>query len=106
MLRYAYRHGALTIALENSEIICGLRFFWIKNGKRLHENYNWKVNILRSRIIGKIAMKTPIYGLHVKYVNPKGAIHSKEHDETTKRHGLDGHTAGAYLIALKSIKVS
>ena len=103
MLRYAYHHGVSTIALENPEIIGRLRFFWTKNGKRLHENYNWRVNIFRSRIIERIAMKTPIYGLHVKYVNPKGTSRSKEHDEIMKRHGLYGHTASAYLIALKSI---
>nr|NAZ28239.1 transposase [Caldivirga sp.] len=37
------------------------------------------------------------------YVNPRGTTNSKEHDEAMKKHGLDRHTASAYLIALKGL---
>ena len=75
----------------------------MKNGKRLHRNYNWRVTVFRNRIIEMIAMKAPIYGLRVNYVNPKGTTHSREHDDIMTRYGLDRHATSAYLIALKSI---
>lgn len=103
LLKYAYHHGVSTLALENPEVIGGLRLAWVKNGKRLHRNYNWRVTIFRNRIIEMITMKAPIYGLRVNYVNPKGTTHSREHDDIMTRYGLDKHTASAYLIALKSI---
>jgi len=99
LLKYAYHHGASSIALENPEVIGRLKLAWIRNGKRLHENYNWKVSTFRNRIIEMIAMKAPIYGLHVKYIDPKGTTHSREHDKVMKKYGLDGHVASAYMIA-------
>jgi len=103
LLKYAYHHGVSTIVLENPEVIGRMRLAWIRNGKRLHRNYNWRVTIFRNRIIEMITMKAPIYGLRVNYVNPKGTTHSREHDDIMMRYGLDRHTASAYLIALKSI---
>ncbi len=103
MLKYAYNHGVSTIILENPEVIGKLKLVWIKNGRRLHKNYNWKVMTFRNSIIERIMMKAPIYGLHVKYVNPRGTTHSKEHNEIMKHYGLDRHTASAYHIALKSV---
>lgn len=50
-----------------------------------------------------IAMKAPLYGLHVKYVDPKGITNSKEHDNVMRKYGLDRHMISAYIIALKSI---
>jgi hypothetical protein len=103
LLKYAYHHGVSTIVLENPEIIGRLRLAWIRGGKRLHRNYNWRVSIFRNRIIEMITVKAPIYGLHISYVSPRGTTHSKEHDDIIKRYGLDRHVASAYLIALKSI---
>ena len=103
LLKYAYHHGVSTIVLENPEVIGRLRLAWIKNGERLHRNYNWKVSVFRNKIIKMIAMKAPIYGLCVSYVNPKNTTHSKEHDDIMTKYGLDRHTASAYIIALKSI---
>jgi hypothetical protein len=103
MLNYAYHHGVKTLFLENPEILGRLRLMWVRSGDRKHENYNHKVSIFRSTIIEKIALKAPLYGIEVKYINPKGTTNSKEHDELMKRYGLDRHTASAYLIALKEL---
>ena len=103
LLKYAYHHGVSSIALESPEVIGWLRLAWVKNGKRLHRSYNWKVSTFRNRIIEMIAMKAPIYGLRVSYVNPEGTTHSREHDDIMRKYGLDRHTASAYIIALKSI---
>ncbi len=101
LLKYAYHHGVLSIALENPEVIGRLRLAWIRNGKRLHENYNWKVSTFRNRIIEMIAMKAPLYSIKTIYVDPKGTTHSKEHNKVMKKYGLDRHTASAYMMAQK-----
>ena len=104
ILKHAYHNGVETVFLENPDVLGRLRLAWIRNGKRLHRNYNWRVSIFRSRVIEMIAMKAPLYAVNVVYVDPKGTTHSKEHSDITKKHGLDRHTASAYLIALKGLK--
>ncbi len=103
MLRYAYHHSVSVVVLENPEIIGRLRLFWRRNGERKRRNHNWKVTIFRSSIIERITMKALLYGLNVKFVEPRGTTHSKKHDNLMRKLGLDRHTASAYLIALKSI---
>jgi len=51
-----------------------------------------------------IAVKAPLYSIDVKYVNPRGTTHSREHAEAMRKHRLDKHTASAYFIALKGLK--
>jgi hypothetical protein len=103
MLRYAYKHGVSTIALENPEVLSYLKLVWVRSDDRKHENYNYKISLFRNSIIERIAMKAPLYGLNIKFVDPKGTTSSREHDEIMKRFGLDRHTASAYIIALRSI---
>jgi len=104
MLSYAYHHGASHIALENPEVVGYLRYYWIRNGARKSKNHNYKRSIFRNKIIEVITYKTPLYSLKTIYVNPKGTTHSREHDEAMRKHGLDGHSASAYLIALRGIE--
>ncbi len=103
MLKYAYHHGVKTLFLENPEVLGKLRLLWIRNGRRLHKNYNWKVMTFRSSVIEMIAMKTPLYKIKVTYVDPRGTTHSREHDEVARKHRLDRHTTSAYMIALKGL---
>jgi len=103
MLRYAYNHGVSTIALENPEVLSHLKLAWVRTGYRKHENYNYRVSVFRNTIIERIATKAPLYGLNIKFADPKGTTSSREHDEIMKRLGLDRHAASAYLIALRSI---
>jgi hypothetical protein len=104
MLRYAYHHGVKTLFLENPDVLDRLRLLWIRNGRRLHRNYNWKVSVFRSSVIEMITVKAPLYSINIEYVDPKGTTHSKEHDEIMERLGLDRHTASAYLMALRGIE--
>ncbi len=103
MLKYAYHHGVKTLFLENPEVLGKLKLAWIRNGRRLNRNYNWKISTFRSSVIEMIAMKAPLYTIEVKYVEPRGTTNSKEHDEIMRKHRLDRHTASAYLIALKGL---
>ena len=105
MLRYAYHHGVKILFLENPEVLGRLRLLWIRSGRRLNRNYNWKVMTFRSSIIGMIAIKAPLYSIRIGYVDPKGTTNSKEHDEVMRKYGLDKHTASAYLIALKGLNL-
>jgi len=104
MLDYAYHHGVSHIALESPEIIGYLRYYWIRNGDIKSKNYNYKKSIFRNKIIEVITYKAPLYSLKTIYVSPKGTTHSKKHDEAMRKHGLDRHTASAYLIALRGIE--
>jgi len=104
MLKYAYHHGVKTLFLENPEVLGKLKLMWIRSGERLHRNYNWRVSVFRSSVIEMIAMKTPLYSINIKYVNPRGTTNSREHSEVMRKYGLDRHTASAYLIALRGIK--
>jgi hypothetical protein len=104
LLEYAYNNGVKALFLENPETLGRLRLVWIRAGDRKHENYNYKVMIFRSSIIERVAMKAPLYGIEVKYVNPRGTTNSTEHDEAMRKYGLDRHTTSAYLIALRGFK--
>ncbi len=46
MLEYAYHHGVKTLFLENTGVLDSLKLLWIRNGRRLHRNYNWRVAVL------------------------------------------------------------
>lgn len=104
MLKYAYHHGVKTLFLENPEVLGKLKLLWIRNGRRLYKNYNWKVTTFRSSIVEMIAIKAPLYAIKVDYVSPRGTTNSKEHDKLMRKYSLDKHTVSAYLIALKGIK--
>ena len=103
MLEYAYHHGVSAIALEGPEVLGYLKSAWMRGDDRSHENYNYKKAVFRSSLIERIAMKAPLYGLSVEFVNPRGTTSSVERDEAMRRYGLDKHTASAYLIALRCI---
>jgi len=104
MLRYAYHHGVRMLFLEDPSVVSRLRLLWIRNGRRLHRNYNWRVSVFRSSVMEMITMKAPLYAVKVDYVDPKGTTNSEGHNEIMKRYGVDRHTASAYLIAMKGIK--
>jgi len=72
MLKYALHHGVKTLFLENPTVLGKLMLLWIRNGRRLHRNYSWRVSIFRSRIIEMIALKAPLYSIRVGYVDPRG----------------------------------
>ena len=93
-----------TLFLEDPGVLGKLKLLWVRSGDRRHENCNYRKAVFRNSVIERIAMKAPLYGMEVKYVDPRGTTSSREHDEIMKRHRLDRHTASAYLIALKGLK--
>lgn len=103
MLKYAYHHGVSKIYLEDLSVLGKLKLLWIKNGRRFSKNYNYSVQTFRSRVIEMIRMKAPIYGLKTSFVNPANT--SKLAKAKSKKLGVDVHTASAYIIALKGLKM-
>ena len=103
MLKYAYHHGVSKIYLENLSVLGKLKLLWIKNGRRFNENYNYAVQTFRSKVIEMIRVKAPLYGMKPSYVNPANT--SKIGEELMKKLGVDRHTASAYIIALKGLKL-
>ena len=105
MLKYAYHHGVEAVFLEDPMVLGRLKLAWIRNGKRPHGNYNWRVVTFRSRIIEMIARKAPLYGLSTSFVNPRGTTSSEENTIMQKKLRVDRHTASAVLIALKGLGI-
>jgi len=103
LLKYAYHHGVSTIALESPEVLGRLKLLWARRGDRKHEDYNYRKSVFRSSVIEMIALKAPLYGMKVEYVDPRGTTNSTEHDRLMKVCGLDRHTASAYMIALRGL---
>jgi hypothetical protein len=104
MLEYAYHHGVKTLFLESPEVLGKLRLLWVRSNDRRHENYNYKKAVFRSSVIETIALKAPLYGIEVKYIDPRGTTNSREHDDAMMKYRLDRHTASAYLIALGGLR--
>ena len=104
MLRYAYHHGVKTLYLENPETLGHLKTLWIRKSDRGNSNYNFRVQVFRTRIVEKISLKAPLYSIDTRYVDPRGTTSSRKHGEIMRKYGLDRHTASAYLIALKGLK--
>ena len=48
-------------------------------------------------------MKAPLYGMKTSYVNPANT--SKISEKLTRKLGVDRHTASAYVIALRGLKL-
>lgn len=103
-MNYAYYHGTSTIALENPEVVGYLRYYWVRNSERKYGDYNYRVSMFKCSIIERIEWKTPLYGLKVAYVDPRGTSSSQEHAETMRKLRLDKYTTSAYLTALRALE--
>ena len=97
LLRYAYHHNVGTVAFENLLTIKKRKLTTVLSNRKIARFA--KKQLLQHGIV--MAVK---YGFEVKLVDPSYTTHSKEHDKVMKRHGLDRHTASAYLIAMKGLK--
>ena len=96
LLRYCYAHGVGTVVFENLYDIKKRRFTKSRTANRKMSKFA-KRELLRHAIV--MSLK---YGFRVLLVDPKGSTSSGNHDEIMKRCGLDGHSASAYLIALRA----
>ncbi len=100
LLRYAYHHNVGIVVFENLLVIKRRRYTGSRTANRKITRFA-KRELLRHGTI--MAMK---YGFKILLTNPRGTTHSKEHNKAVRKHGLDRHTASAYLIALRGIERS
>jgi len=100
LLLFARSIGADYVAFENL-------FLVKKRSKTSAPLGNRKITLFAKRqlLIHGILMALKL-GLQPILGNPKGTTSSKEHDEIMKRKGLDKHTASAYIIACKALKMA
>ena len=95
LLKYAYYHDVGTVVFENLLTIKHRRYTRSPTANR-------KITRFAKRELLQYALVTAMkYGFNVLLTDPRGTTHSREHDEVMRKHGLDRHSASAYLIALK-----
>ncbi len=103
LLKWLYSQGASIIGLENPEVIGYLRYYWVRNGERKGNKWNWKVSMFRNSIIERITWKAPLYSMKTVYIDPRNT--SKEGEKIGKKLGLDRHLGSAYIIAKRTLKI-
>jgi len=97
LLDYAHHHGVKYICFENLDVIKKKKF--TKNKKA-----NRKISKFAKReILTHAVIRALRYGFRILFVNPKGS--SKEARKIHKKLGLDIHTASAYIIAIRGLKI-
>jgi len=97
LLRYCYVHGVGAVVFENLFTVKRRRFTRSRSANRKMSKFA-KRKLLQHAIV--MSLK---YGFKVLLVDPKGTTSSPEHAEIMKTHGLDRHTASAYLIAVRAL---
>jgi len=89
--------GASTIVFENLFSVKKRRFTRNAGANRKISKF------AKKQILVHGVLKSIRAGLKVVLIDPRGTSNSREHREAMLKHGLDGHTASAYLIALRGL---
>jgi hypothetical protein len=98
-LIFLSRVGVDYVVFEDLFLVKNRRFTRSKSGNRKVSRFAKKQMLIHGVI------KALRLGFNVILVNPKGTTNSEEHDRVMREKGFDRHTASAYLIALKGLKV-
>ena len=97
LLDYAYHHGVGYVCFENLDAIKKRKF--TKNKKA-----NRKITKFAKRqILSHAVIRAMRYGFKILFVNPKNS--TKEAKKIYRKLGFDVHTASAYIIALRGLKI-
>jgi predicted transposase len=98
-LKIAREAGASVVAFENLPAIKGRRFTSNPNANRKISRFAKRQYITHGILKAfKVGFEVVIL------VEPAGTTNSEEHDKAMREHGLDKHTASAYVIALRGLK--
>jgi len=98
LLSYAYHHGAGVAVFEELDKIKWRRFTSSPKANRKIAKFAKKQLLTHAVVMG---LK---YGLKPVLVDPRGTTSSSVHSAVMKKHGLDKHTASAYLIVLRYLQ--
>ena len=93
------RIGVDYVAFEDLFLVKKRRFTRSRSGNRKVSRFAKRQMLIRGVI------KALRLCFNVVLVNPKGTTNSEGHDKVMREKGFDRHTASAYLIALKGLKV-
>ncbi len=99
LLVFARRIGVDYVVFENLFVVKKRSRVSSPSGNRKITRFA-KKQLLQHGLL--MAMKL---GLTPILVNPRGTTHGHKHEEVMKKRGLDKHTASAYIIACKGLKV-
>ena len=97
LLKYCYTHGVGAVVFENLLDVRKRRFTKSKTANRKISRF-----AKREQLRYAISMSLK-YGFKVLLADPKGTTSSAEHGRFMMKHGLDRHTASAYLVALRAL---
>jgi hypothetical protein len=98
-LNFLSRIGVDYVVFEDLFLVKRRRFTRSKSGNRKVSRFAKRQMLIHG------VVKALRLGFDVILVNPKGTTNSEEHDKVMREKGFDRHTASAYLIALKGLKV-
>jgi predicted transposase len=98
-LNFLSRVGVDYVVFEDLFLVKNRRFTRSKSGNRKVSRF------AKRQLLVHGVVKALRLGFNVILVNPKGTTNSEEHDRVMREKGFDRHTASAYLIALKGLKV-
>ncbi|MFP3234725.1 MAG: hypothetical protein RXR08_14120, partial [Sulfolobaceae archaeon] len=98
-LNFLSRVGVDYVIFEDLFLVKRRRFTSSRSGNRKVSRFA-KRQMLTHGVIKALRL-----GFNVVLVNPKGTTNSEDHDRIMREKGFDRHTASAYLIALKGLKV-
>ncbi|MFP3234513.1 MAG: hypothetical protein RXR08_12910 [Sulfolobaceae archaeon] len=98
-LNFLSRIGVDYVVFEDLFLVKKRKFARSKSGNRKITRFAKRQMLIHGVI------KALRLGFNVILVNPKGTTNSEGHDEVMREKGFDRHTASAYLIALKGLKV-
>jgi len=98
-LNFLSRVGVDYVAFEDLFLVKRRKFTRSKSGNRKVSRFAKRQMLIHGVI------KALRLGFNVILVNPKGTTNSEDHDKVMREKGFDRHTASAYLIALKGLKV-
>jgi len=98
-LNFLSRVGVDYVVFEDLFLVKRRKFTMSRSGNRKVSRFAKKQLLIHG------VVKALRLGFDVVLVNPKGTTNSEEHDKVMREKGFDRHTASAYLIALKGLKV-
>jgi len=97
LLKYCYTHGVGAVVFENLLDVKKRRFAKSKTANRKISRF------AKRELLHYVIVMSLKYGFKVLLADPKGTTSSAEHGRFMMKHGLDRHTASAYLVALRGL---
>jgi len=97
LLDYAYHHGVRYVCFENLDVIKKKKFTKSKKANRKITKF------AKRQILSHAVIRAMRYGFRILFVNPKNS--TKEAKKIHRKLGFDIHTASAYIIALRGLKI-